>query len=113
MIRISFDLVVIAIAVLAVWYDNPAVVGLIVGAPMAILGFLGWWRSRGMDAAATKVATESFQAGRVKEVVEGLQAVIEALQEDNKYLRNTQDRLRERIEKLEGRIREIENGRNK
>lgn len=94
---------------LTIW-ESPAVVGLIVGAPMAILGFLGWWRSRGMDATAAEAAEAQYHAGRVTQVVEGLESVIKGLQDDNKALRDYQGRLEQRVERLEREIREIRNG---
>lgn len=106
--------------ILALW-ENPAVVGLIVGAPMAILGALGWWRSRGMDAAAKQTATETLHAGRVAEVIAGLQSIINNLKDDNEELRdNLKDcdlrieALRKRIDALYAEIRELraENGRS-
>lgn len=95
--------------ILTLW-ESPAVVGLIVGAPMAILGFLGWWRSRGMDAAAKEAAEETYHAGRVTQVVEGLESVIKGLQDDNRALRDYQGRLDRRIERLEQQIRELRYG---
>lgn len=97
---------------LTLW-ESPAVVGLIVGAPMAILGFLGWWRSRGMDAEAKEEAEERYKAANVNQVIKGLESVIKALQDDNLVLRGTTQRLEERIDKLEREIRELRNGRNK
>lgn len=92
---------------MAGWYDNPAIVGLIIAAPASILGFLGWWRSRGMDEAAKVVAVEAERTTRGAEAREDLESIIDNLQADNKVLRDHQTRMEQRIEAIQERLDEI------
>lgn len=91
---------------------DSTVVGAIVAVAMALLGWAGWWRTRGMDKEAKKRSTDTESADKRREVIENLDIIIENLQGDNKALRDELGRLYQRIERLEGRIAEIENGRN-
>lgn len=97
--------------ILAGWYDNPAVVGLIVGAPMAILAYLGWWRTRGLDETAKQVALEAKRTSHNTQVIEEFESIIKAMQGELRRLYQLVEALRKENEKLEGRIAELENGR--
>lgn len=91
---------------LTLW-ESPAVVGLIVGAPMAVVAFLGWWRTRGMDADAKDAAEETYQVARVKQVVDGLDNIIERVEGELRRAYERIERQDQRIERLEREIREL------
>lgn len=75
---------------ITVWYENPALVGLIIGAPMAILGFLGWMASKDRDEAVKEAGIASGQAVWIGQV-----------QEDNRELRERVGTLEERLDAVE------------
>lgn len=72
----------------AAWMENPAVVGLIVAIPSGILGYLGYRRSRHVDAVAEQAGVQSSQSTSIGQVVDGLNALVGNLQEDNRALRD-------------------------
>lgn len=71
----------------ASWAENPALVGLVVAVPSAALGYLGYRRSRHVDAVAEQAGVSSTQATSIGQVVDGLNALVGNLQEDNRALR--------------------------
>lgn len=93
--------------ILAGWYDNPAVVGLIIGIPASVFAFLGWRRSSRQDADAKQREEEHRRTAHVTETREGMESIIAALQDDNKVLRGNQRRLETRVEALEREIRRL------
>lgn len=72
------------------FWENPAVVGLVIAIPATILGYLGYRRSRDMDAAAK-------QAG----VVGGWNDFIKTVQDDNRSLREEVKGIRARLDAIE------------
>lgn len=68
-------------------WDNPAVVGLIIGIPTFILGWLGYRRAVRVDKSTENAAVVAAQTGSVGQVISGLNDLIESLQEDNKIWR--------------------------
>lgn len=68
-------------------WENPAVVGLIIGIPAFILGYLGYRRAVKVDKSTDNAAVVAAQTGSVGQVISGLNDLIESLQEDNKIWR--------------------------
>lgn len=68
-------------------WENPAVVGLLIGIPSFILGWLGYKRAVKVDRATENTAAIAAQSGEVSQVIAGLNILIENLQEDNKTWR--------------------------
>lgn len=104
---------------LAMWYDIIPALG---AGALAVVACLGWWRTKGMDAATEQARTESGHAAHVTQAVDALESVIKALQEDREFWRGNSRELEREISKLrsakdvvseaKGRIAEIENGTN-
>lgn len=69
-------------------WENPAVVGLIIGIPTFILGWLGYRRAVRVDKSTENAAVVAVQTGSVGQVISGLNDLIESLQEDNKIWRD-------------------------
>lgn len=82
---------------LAVFWENPAVVGLILALPATALGYLGYQRSRVVD----EKTSESTSIGLA---VDALTKALSILQEDNRVLREDVVALR----KLKTLIAEVE-----
>lgn len=70
-------------------WENPAVVGLIIGIPTFILGWLGYRRAIKVDKSAENAAVIAAQTGSVGQVIAGLNQLIENLQDDNKVWRES------------------------
>lgn len=66
---------------------HPAVIGLLVGLPSSLLGYLIYRRSRELDEAAEQAGIATAQRESIGQVVDGLNRIITALQEDNAFLR--------------------------
>lgn len=79
----------------SVFWENPAVVGLILAIPGAILGYLGYRRSLEVDDATEQAGLVSGQTTTIALAVDSLNKVIAVLQEDNKILRGDIIALRE------------------
>lgn len=73
--------------IFSVFWENPAVVGLILAIPSAVLGYLGYRRSRAIDEATEEAVTATGHVVSIQQVIDGLNGVIAALQADNKVLR--------------------------
>lgn len=84
---------------LTVWYENPAIVGLILAIPSAVLGYLGWQLTKGRDAAVKDAAVASGQA-----------MWMELVQQDNKDLREEVRELRRSVIEIQARIDAVELG---
>jgi ABC-type transporter Mla subunit MlaD len=69
---------------------NPIVIGVLVGMPSFLLGFLGYRRSQQADKA-------SESADAIGHIIDGLNALIDALQDDNRVLRRNADALQLRL----------------
>jgi len=80
------------------FFDHPAVIGLMIGVPSALLGYFGYRRSKRADTAAEKTGT-------ITQVYTGLDRIIAALQADNADLRTRLSR----IEGLEAEVRTLLN----
>lgn len=111
MIRASFDLAVLAIAVLTVWYESQLTLALIAAVPAAIFAYLALRRTREMDAKATQAAAAAEQTTSRKEVIEGLDSIIGRLEGEITRAYERIEKQDARIEKLEREIRELRNGR--
>lgn len=85
----------------AVWYENPAVVGLIIAIPATVLGYLGYRRSQGVDEATKQAGIAAGQATSIGQVVEGLNSVIANVQGDNEVLRREVIDIRGRLDAIE------------
>lgn len=94
----------------AAFWENPAVVGLIIAIPGAILGYLGYRRSLKVDEAAKQAGIATSQGISVGQAVDGLNKVIAALQEDNKVLRDDVKDLRAGVELIQARLDVVESG---
>lgn len=92
------------------FWQNPAVVGLIIALPASILGYLGYRRSRGIDEAAKQAGIATGHAASIGQVVDGLNGVIAVLQEDNKVLRADIFALRKGVELCQARLDVVETG---
>lgn len=68
-------------------FNNPIVVGLAIGFPASVLGYLAYRRTIKLDRAAAASAVATTQSDAVKQVIEGLNTINENLQEDNEVLR--------------------------
>lgn len=82
--------------ILAGFFENPAVVGILIGIPTTVVGVLVYRRGKKADDVAT-------EKGTIGAVYAGFDKIIENLQEDNADLRS---RL-ERVETLEGTVRTL------
>lgn len=78
--------------ILAPFWENPAVVGLIIAMPATVLGYLGWLASKGRDEAVKEAGLASGQAVWIGQV-----------QDDNRELR-------QRVDALEARLGAVEAG---
>lgn len=94
----------IALALDVAFWSHPAVVGLLVGFPSVLLGYLIYRRSVRADEVAAQAGIASTQATSIGQVVDGLNKIIENLREDNDDLRGDVALLRERVEALAGRL---------
>lgn len=68
-------------------FENPAVIGLIVALPSALLGWLGYRRSRQNDLVAERAGIATSQSASIGQVVEGMDRLVANLQADNRELR--------------------------
>lgn len=94
--------------IFAVFWENPAVVGLIIALPASILGYLGYRRSRGVDEAAKQAGDATRNATSIGQVVDGLNSVIAAVQSDNVDLRNEVKSLKHTVEEIRDRLDAVE-----
>lgn len=67
--------------------SNPMVIGLIVGLPASVFGFLAYRRSEKLDDKASQVAVIAIQGEGVQRVIDGLDRIVINLQTDNKEAR--------------------------
>lgn len=102
---------------MAGFWENPAVVGLIIAIPASILGYLGYRRSRRVDEVAKQAGMADSHATSIGQVVDGLNKVIAAVQSDNHDLRKevlelraTVDPLRKTVEEIRARLDLVETG---
>jgi hypothetical protein len=65
---------------LAVFYETPALVGIIIALPSLSLGYLGYRASLKKDEAAQGVAVASAQNETIEQVISAQKGLIEALQ---------------------------------
>lgn len=96
--------------ILAVFWENPAIVGLIIAIPATALGYLGYRRSLGLDKVAEQAGIATTHANSIGQVVDGLNRVIIVLQEDNKILRGDIADLRQGVELVQARLDLVEAG---
>lgn len=85
--------------IFAVFWENPAVVGIIIAIPATVLGYLGYRRSLGVDKAVESVGEMAGHIG-----------LINALQADNLVLRGELTLLREGVELIQKRLDVVEDG---
>lgn len=69
-------------------WSHPAVIGLIIGIPSFILGWLGYKRAVKVDKSVENASVIAAQTGSVAQIITGLNSVIDNLQEDNKIWRD-------------------------
>lgn len=94
----------IALALDMEFFAQPAVVGLLVGLPSALLGYLVYRRSVRSDDVAAQAGIASTQVTSIGQVVDGLNKIIENQRTDIADLRGEAILLRERIESVAGRL---------
>jgi hypothetical protein len=73
---------------------NPLLVGLVVGAPATILGYLGYRRSVRLDGVAVASAGIVQRSAEVQQIIDGLSATANLLRADNEALRAENARLK-------------------
>lgn len=100
MISVFTALIIVYVFFGAAWIENPAVVGLIVAIPSATLGYLGYRRSRHIDAVAEQAGVQSSQSASIGQVVDGLNALVGNLQEDNRALREHVKELNVKLDRI-------------
>lgn len=83
------------------FWDNPAVIGLIIALPATILGYLGYRHSKGIDAAALQAETEAGEVTSVQQVIDGLSTAFKNVQSDNSVLREEIKEIRARLDVIE------------
>lgn len=81
-------------------FENPAVVGLLVAIPSAVLGFLGYRRSRHNDEVAERAGVATTRSTSIGQVVDGLDRLVANLQEDNKTLREHVKELNVKLDRI-------------
>lgn len=69
---------------------NPILVGLVVGIPSFLLGYLGYRRTNKADKATA-------QNTAVEQIIDGLNALVDNLQGDNKVLRDSVKELKSNL----------------
>lgn len=77
--------------------SNPAVIGLIVGLPTSVYGYLAYRRAEKLDKDAAKVAIIAIQGEGVQRVIDGLDRMVANLQADNKDARESSEDLSRRL----------------
>jgi hypothetical protein len=65
---------------LAVFYETPALVGIIIALPSLLLGYLGYRSSLKKDEAAKEVGVASAASDTIEQVIGGQKGLIDALQ---------------------------------
>lgn len=85
-------------------FENPVVVGILVGVPSAVLGFLGYQRSKTADKNA-------HEQGAVGQIIAGLNSLVTQLSADNAELRTRIEAMEQKVTALEQALREERNGR--
>lgn len=94
----------------ASFWQNPAVVGLILAIPATLLGYLGYRRSKGIDEVAKQAGIASTNATSIGQVVDGLNTVIAAVKGDNDDLRKEVLALRKTVDEIRARLDAVEAG---
>lgn len=92
------------------FWENPAVVGVIIAIPATILGYLGYRRARGVDEVAKQAGIATTHATSIGQVVDGLNKVIANVQSDNNDLRKEVLALRTTVEEIRTRLDLVESG---
>lgn len=85
------------------FWQNPAVVGLILAIPGAIFAYLAYRRSLRVDKAAEQAGLANIHGNEIGQIIAGLNNVITAVQSDN-------DDLREAVGKISTRLDIVESG---
>jgi len=78
----------------------PVVIGLLIGLPSAVLGYLAYRRGTRSDKAAAQATISIAQSGSVSQIIDGLNKLVDALQDDNAALRAAQERCELRVNQL-------------
>lgn len=92
------------------FWQNPAVVGIIIALPATALGYLGYRRSLGLDRVAEQAGMATTNAASIGQVVDGLNKVIVAVQSDNSDLRKEVLALRATVDEIRARLDAVETG---
>lgn len=90
--------------ILSVFWENPAVVGLILAVPATALGYLGYRRSLSVDKATAKAANNAGHVG----LITALQADNQDLRDELRLLRGDYAALREGVELCQRRLDRVE-----
>jgi hypothetical protein len=69
------------------FWEQPAVIGVVVAIPSLILGYFAHRRAVKIDRATEQSGIASNDIEAVGQVIDGLNKLVVNLQEDNKYLR--------------------------
>jgi len=85
----------------------PAVIGLLIGLPSALLGYLAYRRGTRSDKAAAQATISVAQSGSITQVIDGLNSLVGALQNDNAALRVAHESLREALDRSELRVTQL------
>lgn len=94
----------------AVFWENPAVVGLIIAIPATALGVVGYLRSRKLDEVAEQAGIATTHTNSIGQVIGGLNSVITAVQSDNDDLRAEVMALRKTVDEIRTRLDAVEAG---
>lgn len=77
--------------------DHPVFIGVLVGLPSAMLGYLGYRQARKNDAVAAQAGIATAESGTISQVIEGQNKLVANLQTDNAVLRTTLDAVNTRL----------------
>lgn len=78
-------------------WTNPILVGLLVGIPTSVFGWLAYRRAEALDEAAAEAAALAARGDAVQRVIDGLDLIIRNLRVDNKDERDKVAALRVRL----------------
>lgn len=68
---------------------NPIIVGVVVGLPTSLWGFLAYRRAEKLDEEAARVAVIATEGVAVQRVIDGLDRMVTNLQTDNREARES------------------------
>lgn len=80
-------------------FDNPIVIGILIGLPSAAVAYLGYRRAKQAD-------TSAHEQGTIGQIIAGLNSLVTQLSADNGELRTRVDAMEKKIAELEATLRE-------